>query len=92
MLHTYTKIIAALLLLTVVRPSAAATLRPETVDSLLTVYHDSPYNEKDVSARQIVDLCMKDEQLIDKPLHVEAGMAEDSMNLMVWFAAARYYY
>ena len=84
-----------LLLLMVCSLSVDATVRPETVDSLLEVYQDS-HNNKEVLARQIVDICLEGDMLTEEPLlqSLEASptMAADSIDLMVYYAAVRYYY
>ena len=83
-------------MLLLVSQSASATVLPQTVDSLLEAYKITPptnrNSAKEVVARQIVDLCMECEMLIETPLEIRKGMPADSMNLMVFFAAARYYY
>lgn len=89
---TLTRYIAfLLLLLTACCLPAAATVRPETVDSLLKVYAGSN-NNKEVAARQILDYCLEGDLLTEKPLRITSGMPADSIDLMVYYAAVRYYY
>ena len=73
-----------LLLLIVCSLPAAATVRPETVDSLLKVYTDNP-NNKEVAARQILDFCLEGDLLTEEPLSITAGMPADSIDLMVYY-------
>lgn len=85
-----TRYIAFLLLLTACSLPATATVRPETVDSLLKAYTDTPNHQQ--IARQILDCCLEGDLLTEKPLRITSGMAADSIDLMVYYAAVRYYY
>ena len=81
-----------LLLLAVMPLRAQATVMPETVDSLLKVYQQTADSDKPAVARRLIDLCMDGDQLIDQPLTVRKDMPADSISLLVYFAATRYYY
>ncbi|MBQ7510851.1 MAG: hypothetical protein IJT53_08120 [Prevotella sp.] len=80
-----------LLLLVACSQPATAAVQPETVDSLLKVYHTTN-NNKNVVARHILDVCLEGDLLTEKPLRITPGMAADSIDLLVYYAAVRYYY
>lgn len=62
-----------------------------TVDSLLNDYLRAPEQYYQLG-QHIVDLCLGDDPLNDRQLRIDNSLPEDSANLLVFFAAERYYF
>ena len=81
-----------------------ATLRPGTlaatdlstpvgrVDSLLSEYDKARKAGKAALGREILSLCLADDQLFHLDRQPDRDMPPDTLNLLVWMAAERYYY
>lgn len=73
--------------------TAGHAVKPEIVDSLLTVYEHTPDNNKYVIARQITGICLEGDILAKVPAADKFdGQSADSLSLLVCFAVERYYY
>ena len=72
--------------------SAIAGTSLQTVDSLLNSYHQASNPHKYVLGQRIIDLCLDGDKLTDHPLHINRSLPADSANLLIYFAAERFYY
>ncbi len=93
MMARFTTII--LILLAVLQPgkmAATSTTPIHNVDSLLSVYEIVKKADKATLGRQILSLCLADDQLFHIDRQPDKNMPLDTLNLLVWMAAERYYY
>ena len=84
-----------LILLAVLQPgtmAATSTTPIHNVDSLLSVYEKAKKADKATLGRQILSLCLADDQLFHIDRQPDKNMPLDTLNLLVWMAAERYYY
>lgn len=72
--------------------SAIAGTSLQTVDSLLNGYHQASNPHKYVLGQHIIDFCLDGDKLTDHPLRINRSLPTDSANLLVYFAAERFYY
>jgi len=72
--------------------SAEAATSLQTIDSLLTAYLRAPAEQKYVLGPQILDICLDDDVLADRQMHIDGSTPADSADLLVFFAAERFYY
>ncbi len=68
------------------------TTAPHSIDSLLAAYEKSPKSDKVTLCRQLLSVCLADEQLFHIDRQPDKDMPLDTLNLLVWMAAERYYY
>lgn len=64
----------------------------QTVDSLLNSYQQVSGPDKYTLGQHIIDLCLDGDQLTDHPLHINSSLPTDSADLLVYYAAGRFYY
>ena len=64
----------------------------EDIDSLLAVYEKMPGRKKQTLAPEIIQKCLANDEIVNTLPAVKPGMPADSIDLLVWFAADRFYY
>lgn len=72
--------------------SANAASSLQTVDSLLNSYQQMSGPNKFTLGQHIIDLCLDGDQLTDHPLRIMINLPTDSADLLVYYAAERFYY
>ena len=70
---------------------AEATLELNAVDSLLNTYAQSPRAKKAEIGRQLIEIYTHYDAFLDEAPKLSATMAEDSLDLLVYFATDRFY-
>ena len=86
------RILLALCLMTFVLTQATAMDGIGRLDSLLTAYEKSDVHQRTAIARDVIAMSQEQDDLADSPLTLSDGMPRDSVDLLVWFAAERFYY
>lgn len=81
-----------LVLLISLSSSAITGTSLQTVDSLLSDYHQTSGHNKYALGQRIIDLCIDGDKLTDHSLHINNNQPTDSADLLVYFAAERFYY
>ena len=79
-----------LMVLVLMRATAMNTIG--RLDSLLTAYEKSDVHQRTAIARDVIAMSQEQDDLADSPLTLSDGMPRDSVDLLVWFAAERFYY
>ena len=72
--------------------ATSSTAPTHNVDSLLSVYEKAKKADKATQGRQILSVCLADDQLFHIDRQPDKSMPLDTLNLLVWMAAERYYY
>ena len=80
--------IAAILPATVM---AESTLELNAVDSLLNTYAQSPHAKKAEIGRQLIEIYTHYDAFLDEAPKLSATMAEDSLDLLIYYATDRFY-